>query len=321
MNVIFSISGGAGKVVMATAVCKAIKKKYPDCKLIVVSGYPELLINNPHVDKAFNFNALSYFYEDYIENKEIKAIVHDPYVQTEFLYQNEPLIKTWCEMNDIPYNGEMPEIFLTKREIEHYQKNMITDKPIFLLQTNGGADPNLKYSWARDMPSSTIIDIVDYYKDTHVICHVKREDQETYPNTIPITATLRELCALALVSDKRLLIDSFMQHACASFKLPSVILWIANKPEVFGYDWNVNIKANAFTRKPDTRNAFLTKFNIGGEPFEFPYDDERDIFSTETIIKALEGYPLEEITKEASAKASTNQQNAQVNNTINLIGD
>lgn len=27
-----------------------------------------------------------------------KVFGHDPYIQTEHLYQNEHLIKTWCEM-------------------------------------------------------------------------------------------------------------------------------------------------------------------------------------------------------------------------------
>lgn len=39
MNIIFSIQGGMGKSIMATAVCKAIKKQYPDSTLIVVTGY------------------------------------------------------------------------------------------------------------------------------------------------------------------------------------------------------------------------------------------------------------------------------------------
>jgi uncharacterized phage-like protein YoqJ len=45
MNIIFTIQGGLGKSVVGTAVCKAIKKKYPSCKLIVLTGYPEVFTN------------------------------------------------------------------------------------------------------------------------------------------------------------------------------------------------------------------------------------------------------------------------------------
>jgi len=62
MNIVFQINGGIGKCVMATAVCEAIKKQYPDSKLIVISAYPDAFLNNPHVYRAFAFGDLSYFY-------------------------------------------------------------------------------------------------------------------------------------------------------------------------------------------------------------------------------------------------------------------
>jgi hypothetical protein len=72
MNIIFQINGGIGKCVAATAVCEAIKKKYPNDKLIVVSGYADVFLNNPHVDRAYNYGGMSYFYEEYIEDKDVK---------------------------------------------------------------------------------------------------------------------------------------------------------------------------------------------------------------------------------------------------------
>jgi ADP-heptose:LPS heptosyltransferase len=39
-NLIFTINGGIGKCIVATSVCSALKKKYPNDNLIVVSGYP-----------------------------------------------------------------------------------------------------------------------------------------------------------------------------------------------------------------------------------------------------------------------------------------
>lgn len=57
---------------------------------------------------------------------------------------------------------------------------------------------------------------------------------------------------------------------------------------MFGYDTHINIEANDFTKKPELRNSYLGKFNIVGDPLEFPYHSEKEIFDTETIIKALE---------------------------------
>jgi len=149
MNIIFQINGGIGKCVMATAVCEAIKKKYPDSKLIVVSGYADVFLNNPHVYRSYQYGGISYFYSEYIDGKDYKIFAHDPYVQTEYVEQKEHLIKTWCEMYDVPYNGEQPKIYLTGREVKFFENKFTSDRPILLLQTNGGAQTEHKYSWAR----------------------------------------------------------------------------------------------------------------------------------------------------------------------------
>ena len=63
-NLIFTINGGIGKCIVATAVCSAFKKKYPNDNLIVVSGYPEVFINNINVYKSLAWGSLSYFYQE-----------------------------------------------------------------------------------------------------------------------------------------------------------------------------------------------------------------------------------------------------------------
>lgn len=285
---ILQVNGGAGKCVMATALCKVIKKQYPDSKLIVLSGHSEIFINNPNVYKSLQFGTISYFYQDYIKDKKAKIFMHDPYVDDSFRTQDKHLIQVWCEMYNLPYNNEMPELYLNQREIDFYQRNVNLDKPIFLLQTNGGGDANLKYSWARDLPSTTAIDIINHYKNDYAICHVRRQDQLQYSNTYSITASYRELMAFTLLSKKRLLIDSMIQHFAAAFNLPSVVCWIANSPTVFGYDIHTNIQANSFTAKPELRNAVITEFNISGAAEEFAYNSEDEIFDTQKIITAID---------------------------------
>jgi hypothetical protein len=287
MNIIFQISGGLGKSIMATAVCSAIKKKYPEANLIVVSAYADVYLNNPNVHRAYNFGGVSYFYDEFIDGKEFKVFANDPYLETAHVKQNEHLIKTWCEMFDIPYNGEQPELFLTEREKQFYENKFVADKPIMVIQTNGGAQTEHKYSWARDIPSTAVIKVIEHFKDDYYIAHIRREDQLAYDNTIPVTDSFRGLSILLALSSKRLLIDSFAQHAAAALNLPSTVCWIANKPKVFGYDLHDNIQANVFTNKPELRNAYLSKFNIAGDLIEFPYNSENEIFNVEAIIESL----------------------------------
>lgn len=287
MNIIFQISGGIGKCVAGTAVCEAIKKKYPDSKLIVVSGYSDVFINNPNIYRSYNFGGMSYFHEEFIENKEFKIFAHDPYVQTEHVMQTEHLIKTWCEMFGLEYNGEMPKLYITDRERTFFGNKYNSDKPIFLLQSNGGAPNDMKYSWARDLPRNTVISIIDAVKSDYNVVHIKREDQLSFENTIPVSDSFRALAVLIEMSQKRLFIDSFAQHTACALNKPSVVCWIANKPHVFGYTLHDNIVSEPFTIAPELRNAYLGKFNISGELTEFPYDNESEIFNTDKILKAL----------------------------------
>ena len=290
MNIIFQINGGIGKCVVATAVCEAIKKQYPDSKLIVVSGYADVFLNNPNVYRAFTFGSFSYFYEEYLENQDFKLLAQDPYLETKHVQQNEHLIETWCKLFGLKYSNEQPKIYLTQREINFFKDKFNSDKPILLMQPNGGGDSNLKYSWARDIPFKLVNEIIEEFREKYNVVHIKREDQISYENTYPISDTFRALCVLISMSSKRLFMDSFAQHVAAGMDLPATVLWITNKPEVFGYNLNNNIISNPFTVKPELRNAYLGKFNIGGDLLEFPYNNENEIFNTQDIIDSIKNY-------------------------------
>ena len=289
MKIIFQIDGGIGKSVAATAMCRAIKTQYPNDKLIVITGYPEVFLCNPNVDKVFNFNNLNYFYEDHIEGQDVKMLLHNPYLETDFITNGGHLIKVWCEMFGIKYNGEQPEVFINNREQTFFGNQFgNSQKPIMLLQTNGGApnQPN-KYSWTRDLPTATAQKIVYAFANDYNIVHIRREDQIPLQGTTPIQADFRAIAVLISMSAKRLFIDSFAQHTAAALGLPSVVCWIGNTPSQFGYELHTNIIANAPTLKPELRHSVFSKYNISGNATEFPYNNEDEIFDVDVIIEAL----------------------------------
>lgn len=288
MNIIFQINGGIGKVIAGTAICASIKSKYPDDKLIVVSGYPEVFLGNPNVDRAYAFGQQQYFYQEYIEKDEVIIFAHDPYLEAKHIKNEEHLIETWCKLYDLPVTNTVGELFLTKREIDFYSAKYTSNKPMLLMQTNGGAPSDLKYSWARDIPSYVVENVVYRFKDDYNIVHIRRDDQPQYDGTFGVSDNFRGLLVLIQLSDKRLLMDSFGQHAAAALNKPSTVLWICNKPNVFGYEMHDNIQVNPETITPELRNSYLNKYNISGEPVEFPYNAETEMFSVEQIIKSLQ---------------------------------
>lgn len=287
MNIILQVNGGIGKVIISTAICASIKKRYPDSKLIVVSGYPDVFLGNPNVDRAYAFGQQAYFYKEYIEDKEVMVLGHDPYLEAAHIKQEESLIETWCKLYDLPITKTVGELFLTQREIDFFSKKFVSDKPIFLMQTNGGAESDVKYSWARDIPSYVVENVINEFKDDYNIVHIRRDDQLKYENTFGVSDVFRSLLVLIKLSQKRLLMDSFANHAAAALNLPSTVLWIVNSPKVFGYDMHTNIVANPETKVPELRNSYLSKYNISGEPVEFPYNNENEIFNVDDVINSL----------------------------------
>jgi len=299
-NIVLHIAGGIGKCIAATAVCQAIKRKFPDDKLIVISGYPDVFLGNPHVSRTFAFGTLSYFYTDYIEGKDCRVFAHDPYLETTHIKNEQHLIKTWCEMFDVPYDGSLPKIYLTDREINYFKNKFQTDKPIFVLQTNGGAPgQDNKYSWARDIPASITKKVIAEFKDEFTIAHVRRDDQPAFEDTSHVQDNFRSIAVLLHLSKKRLLMDSFGQHAAAALGLQSTVLWIANKPKVFGYDIHDNIRANPETLEPELRGSVFNKYNIAGDPLEFPYRSEDEIFNLEPILLSLRAQGDDPVFEEA----------------------
>jgi hypothetical protein len=207
---------------------------------------------------------------------------------TEHILSQEHLIETWCKMYDIPYNGEQPEIIINERERMFYKQKYSSDKPIMLIQTNGGAaGQELKYSWARDIPRHIVEKVIKEFSPQYNIIHARREDQIAFENTYSVTDSFKGMAVLCEMSQKRFFMDSFLQHTAAALEKPSTVCWVANSPKIFGYDIHDNILANPFTAKPDLKNSVFSKFNIIGLLEEFPYNNESEIFSEEKIIESL----------------------------------
>jgi hypothetical protein len=240
------------------------------------------------VDRCYNHQQISYFYNNYVEDGNFIAMFHNPYLETNYIARKEHLIETWCSMFDIKYNNEQPRLYLTKREIDFYSRQFVSDKPIFVMQTNGGAsNQEIKYSWTRDIPLSIAQQVVNEFKEEFNIFHIRRQDQLALENTIPVDANFRTLFGLIQLSHKRLFIDSFAQHSAKALGLDSVVCWVANSPQQFGYENNINVLANEETVKPELKNAFLSKYNIVGDLIDFPYNSEMEIFNVESIIEEL----------------------------------
>jgi len=290
MTVVFHVEGGLGKHIMSTALLKVIRKKHPKDTIHVVCAYADVFKHNPLVDHVYQNGKHGAFYKNYIKGNENNSKIYysDPYSHSDFILEQDHLLNIWAKQWGLEYNGETPQIYLTQSEIDYFKPFYDTTKPILAIQPNGGP-PNLgyNYSWTRDIPKPVVEKVIEEFKSTHTIVHIKREDQQTYANTLHALDGFRSIAILLQLSDKRLLIDSFSQHLAAAYNLPSTVCWITTVPEVFGYELHNNIKANEFNLSVDFPENLYQPFNLAQDITSCPYSKLEDIFDVGKIIKSL----------------------------------
>ena len=181
MNIIFQVDGGLGKSIASTAVIAAIKNHYKKSKIIVVSPYPDVFLNNPNVYRTYLTSQINGLYLKYVKGKDCKIFACEPYTHNNFLTGEEHLLRTWCKLCGVPYKGEQPEFYLTQAEIDYFTPYYQPEKPIFVIHPHGGPQgQGYQYSWTRDIPSSNMVDIINHYKNDYSIIHIRRQDQLQY---------------------------------------------------------------------------------------------------------------------------------------------
>jgi hypothetical protein len=288
--IVWHIEGGLGKNVAATALLPSLVKKYRDRKIVIVASYPEVFLNHPDVHRVYRVGMTAYFYEDFILGKDTLVFRHEPYFQTGHILKQKHLVQNWAELLGVEYTNQLPDIHFNMVQ-KNFQHSWKRDKPVLLLQTNGGLFSGQQhgYSWTRDMPIELAGYIAEKLSDKYHIIQLTRENTPVLSGVevINFGMTNMELFSLVAASEKRILIDSSLQHAAAALKLPSVVFWIGTAPENFGYKMHTNVKALPPKGNTKLIDAYLFDASFEGVPHECPYSDINEMFDLKQIDAAI----------------------------------
>ena len=292
---IFQVQGGLGKHIASTAVAQVIKKTYPDRELIVVCAWPELWSSLPFVHRVFPLGNTQYFYEEYIEDKDSLIFANEPYFTTTHINKTHRLVESWCMMYGLKYENEQPMLKINieqKKAIRNFYEPKFEGKPLLLLHTNGGLYTNERpWCWSRDMPIEVAEKVSKHFRKSHFIMQVTRPASPKLEDAFVRHEQLSntELVGLVELSDKRLLIDSSLQHAACAFGLPSTVLWNATSSIIFGHSMHDNIQAKEKPKK-SLPGSYLFDYQFDANENEFPYeeDDLKDLYNIDQIIASLE---------------------------------
>jgi hypothetical protein len=291
--VIWHVQGGLGKNIAASSLTKDIKEKYKDREFILVCSFPEVFLNDPNIDKVYQMGNHPYFYENYIENKDVIIFKHEPYDQTGHITRKKHLIENWCDLLDIKYNKQQP-YFPINYPQNKLSLQWVRQKPILLMQTTGGPftspDQTAPYEWTRDLPIELAQTLIDKYSSKYHIIQISKQGGYGLQNVERIDTPMSnmELFSLVGASEQRILIDSCLQHAASALKLPSVVFWIGTSPKVFGYDLHKNIKAKLPKRANQLINSYTFDYQFSNNNHECPYINIEEMFDINKVLKDLD---------------------------------
>ena len=285
--IIFHVSGGIGKNILATAVVKAIKREYPNWNIIVLTAWKDVWLYNPYIYRSYVFQQSQFFYADYILNKNVLIFALEPYMSQDYLLKRDHLIRIWCQMCGVAYDNETPEMFFNSREIEYVKNNYVKNEPILLVHTHGGGQSDIKHSWMRDMPIEIAQEVVEQFRGEVRIMHVRRDDQIPLKDVEQFKGGIRELLVLIRESKYRFFIDSMCQHGAMAVGKKSLVCWIRNHPDILGYSFHDNYVTEAKDEINSLDWSVLEPYDISGQVAQCPFKEGTKLFDVDTIVKNI----------------------------------
>lgn len=217
LNLVLHINGGLGKVIMATAVIKSYKQANPDSKIVVVSGYPEVFVNNPDVYRNLPFTT-PYLWQDYYGKPGWVVEAQDPYLTDGWIKnRKQHLIDVWCGMLRVPSIQKTPLLYFSGPEIDELNAMIGVDKPLMVVQSTGGGHPANR-SWTRNPPFNEFNEYLSQFTESHFILHLCLPETPVLPTAHQRVDSLDRRKAMALIhyAQEFVGIDSFGMHARAA---------------------------------------------------------------------------------------------------------
>jgi hypothetical protein len=301
--VVFIVDGGIGKNIMATVPIRGIRQKYPDKKIVVVCGYPDVFKFNPNIYRVHPFGNTPDFYDNYILGGKAIVLKAEPYLDNRYIYRTDAkhCSELWCNALGVPFDNTKPDLFLTKKELST-AKNFIRSKnrPVLMIQFMGGVPPqpdpkdNKKLipparMFVRNLPFEVTKNVADELSEKYHVMVLKAATQPVWEKAEAISYPIRNTLALIPHVHKMLLIDSMAQHAAAALDKQAVVCWAGTSPDLLGYSSHINLRMNACpTPECHRPNSYLWDVDAKGQPWDCPYGEECTAHDEAAILKALE---------------------------------
>jgi ADP-heptose:LPS heptosyltransferase/transcription elongation factor Elf1 len=210
--------GALGDVLLATPIIRELKQKFHDSHLIFKTNYPEILENNPHVDKVIK--------------SELKDDVDVVFNLMYELYPDIPIVEAYGKITQLRIEYPEIEFYLSpeeKKEINEYMKTLSIEdlKGLVVIHPMSG---NRIKKWNGNSYQT----VSDYIcsRNLRVVTVGSPIDCVELKGAINLIGKLSLRQSAALISKAKLFmgLDSYPMHIADAFKIPSVILFGSTDP-------------------------------------------------------------------------------------------
>jgi ADP-heptose:LPS heptosyltransferase len=237
--------GGVGDVMLLTPALMSLKKNYPGIKTYIYcisETHFDILKNNPHVDvlKRAKFSSAPLtgiaYYLKLIRSHEANYGQLGP--DRFYSRKAQEIVGELLEVNVEP--GNYPPLYFTEPE-ELWAKNFLKQyKNPIILSVNG------KSCEHKNWYNERWTEVVEYFQKENTFIQIGLANEVSIKGSVNMLGktTIREACALIKFSKGMLGVESAFAHAAGMFKVPAVILFGPNNPNVFGHDTSSNIYMN-----------------------------------------------------------------------------
>lgn len=241
---------GMGDCIISTVAFRNLRKKYPDIPIISASVYSSIFHNNPNITKIYQLGEPNDLYEKWCKPaKSVNQIYNIKVYERPYqrLYDG-PLSKLMCEMLNVPFDEDRPELFLTPEE-EEFGKDFISSysKPTVLIQVESARPPiqnNKKMINEKDMVGDFWERLVDKIKDKVDVIQVGCKDERTI-NGIKTSllgkTSVRQTFAIAKYCKTYICIDSLLGHVGPAVGKKGIVLYGRSRLKTLSHEINDNI--------------------------------------------------------------------------------
>ncbi len=235
---------GLGDALMLSCVASEIKKQFPNRKIITISKYPKLFVNNPNVYKSLNlpsFIPARFWYK--LNSKNIHCI---NYENIEYPPKNNHILELCCKSAKLAHysNDLKPEIFISDDELRLSQNKFKLPPKYCVIHSECGTD---WFSGNKDWGHDNWQEVIDTLTSEIEFIQLGSEKDERLNGTTDLRGktTIRELACIIKKAQLFIGQEGGLNHIAASVNTKGIIIMGGMQPaNLVSYSSNIHFSSD-----------------------------------------------------------------------------